>query len=87
MLFLGPSGSFRSGRPSYSSHSHSHSSSKSLSVEGALKTDRLLSFDQFSTIERSAQGDELLNLYTEYMQKHQRSYLQSFFNKHKKEKW
>lgn len=71
----------RSGRSSYSS-----ASSKPVSIEAAIRTDRLLTFDQFSTLER-AHGDELFRLYSEYMQKHQRVYLQNFFNKHKKEKW
>ncbi len=66
--------------------SPSSSSSKPLSIEAVLKTDRLLSFEQFSGLER-AQGEESLRLYSEYMQKHQRTYLQTFFNKHKKEKW
>ena len=81
-ILLDSSNSYRRG---HSSHSHS-SSSRPLSVEAALKTDRILSFDQFSSIER-AQGEELMRLYCEYLQKHQHAYLHSFFNKHKKEKW
>lgn len=81
MILLGNSyHPYRSGRSNGPS-----SNTRLVSVSDALKTDRILSIENFINVEKiDSEAENILSQYFEYVEKHQTAFLKSLF---KKEKW
>lgn len=73
--------------PYRSPSAHSSSINRQISVNEAVKTNRILSIESFSIAENIKDTSDILVEYARYMKKHQKSYLRSLFNAHKKENW
>ena len=83
-----PRGNYNSNNRRFSNSSTSSTSStRIISVDEAMKTDRILSIENFSNVERIKDQDEVPFEYGKYIKKHQKAHLRNIFNLHKKEKW
>lgn len=76
-----------SGRRFSNSSNSSTSSNRIFSINEAIKTDRILSIENFANVERIKDQDEVPFEYAKYVKRHQKAHLKNIFNLHKKEKW
>lgn len=82
-----PYDSVRSGSTHGGSRDHRRApSSRVMSVAEALKTDRLMTIEQFSATGRFG-DDTIRDAYAQYIKDHQQAHLHSVFAKHKKKQW
>ncbi len=78
------------GKRRYSATSSSGSSAASnrvVTVEEALRTDRILSIESFANVERINDQEIASKEYAKYIKRHQKAHLRNLYNLHKKEKW